>query len=220
MENVPKDVVELITNKLSPDEFLNYCKSKMGKKFCNNKDIWTRRIKKDFGVLLESRNNDKLLADRKSDPKKAYLDLFSKVSKAAETMVDEVYHRLGENFTKFLKKKYKAHLYQNYFDFLVNIISKIDSNNILDSVMIYIGDNQHKLMNSLPDIIDNDERSYRLILEEFEDIIRVFVEIFATEKIDIRGRRTDRSRSRSPSLSPRRSPTRSPQRSPQLSPRI
>ena len=174
METVPKDVVELITNKLSPEEFLNYCKSEVGKKFCANNDIWARRIQKDFGNLLQGRNKDKLFVERKSDPKKAYLEFFTKTSKAAEELADTIYHYMGEKFTKFLKKKYKLHLYQNYFDFLIKMVNEIDVDNFESSISIYTGENQYDLMNFLPNILEGDDQYYRLILEDLESIIHIY----------------------------------------------
>ena len=43
MDKLPKDVVELITNELTPREFFNYCKSEVGQEFCAKKEIWLRR---------------------------------------------------------------------------------------------------------------------------------------------------------------------------------
>ena len=46
MDKLPKDVVELITNRLTPREFFNYCKSETGREFCERREIWLRRIEK------------------------------------------------------------------------------------------------------------------------------------------------------------------------------
>ena len=219
METVPKDVVELITNKLSPEEFLNYCKSEIGKKFCANNDIWARRIQKDFGNLLQGRNKDKLFVERKSDPKKAYLEFFTKTSKAAEELSDTIYHYMGEKFTKFLKKKYKLHLYQNYFDFLIKIVNEIDIDNF-ESPIEYTRKNRYDLMNFLPNILEGDDTYYRIILEDLEGVIHIYVteifEPFGMQQELQRGRQRSYDRGRSPQLSPRgRSPYQSPQLSPQ-----
>ena len=103
MNKLPKDVVELITNKLTPGEFFNYCKSEVGQEFCTKKEIWLRRIEKDFGVLLRGRNKDFLLLDHrvKENPKKEYLELFTSTSETAEEIVNRILQRLGNKFLNF-----------------------------------------------------------------------------------------------------------------------
>ena len=98
MNKLPKDVVELITNKLTPREFFNYCKSEAGKEFCERKEIWLRRIQKDFGFLLEGRNKDRILANHKTDPKISYLELFLNTSQAAEELKEKVLQNIGNPF--------------------------------------------------------------------------------------------------------------------------
>ena len=125
METVPKDVVELITNKLSAKDFLNYCASETGKQFCSNKGIWSRRIQKDFGFLLQGRNNKYLLVGRETDPRQAYLDLFTNTSKTAENLVEEILGGLGQHFAKFLKDEYREELYMVFFNFLLKMLNEI-----------------------------------------------------------------------------------------------
>ena len=132
MDTLPKDVTELITNKLTPREFLNYCKSETGKEFCSRKEIWARRIEKDFGFLLQGRNKHLLLLNYETDPKQAYLSLFTKTSKAAETIKDNILEILGIPFIKLMKNDYPSMLYEFFFDYLLKMINVLDTSDIDD----------------------------------------------------------------------------------------
>ena len=134
MDKIPKDVVELITNKLTPREFFNYCKSDVGQEFCERKEIWLRRIYKDFGFLLKGRNKDFLLLDYlvTENPKKEYLELFSSTSEMAEEIVEKILQRFGNKFLKFLKEDYKETLYKFLFDYLLKMINEIDGSPMRD----------------------------------------------------------------------------------------
>ena len=153
METVPKDVVELITNKLSAKDFLNYCASETGKQFCSNKGIWSRRIQKDFGFLLQGRNNKYLLVGRETDPRQAYLDLFTNTSKTAENLVVEILGGLGQHFAKFLKDEYKEELYTIFFNFLLKMINEIEpesEDEIEDYAIEYFWDHRRQWQTLLP----------------------------------------------------------------------
>ena len=126
MEKLPKDVVELITNKLTPREFFNYCKSDTGKEFCEKKEIWLRRIQKDFGFLLEGNNKDFLLVNYETDPKQAYLDLFSKTSRAAEQITEKILESLGKDFLNFLRDDYEKTMYELFFNYLLKMVNVLD----------------------------------------------------------------------------------------------
>lgn len=51
MENLPKDVRELISKELSIRDFLNYCGS--SKKMCSDDGIWRRRARNDYGDMID-----------------------------------------------------------------------------------------------------------------------------------------------------------------------
>ena len=123
MNKLPKDVVELITNKLTAREFFNYCKSETGQEFCERKEIWLRRIQKDFGFLLEGRNKDRILANHKVDPKKSYLQLFLHTSQAAEELKEKVLENIGDDFQEFMKDNYEEKLYDFFFNYLLKMIN-------------------------------------------------------------------------------------------------
>ena len=130
MDTLPKDVVELITNKLTPREFFNYCKSEIGQQFCSRKEIWARRIEKDFGFLLRGRNKDLLLLNYQIDPKLAYLSLFTKTSFAAETIKANILKILGVPFTKLMREDYPSMLYEFFFAYLLEMINELNTSNI------------------------------------------------------------------------------------------
>ena len=133
MEKIPKDVVELITNKLTPKEFFNYCKSETGQEFCSRKEIWLRRIEKDFGFLNDNIKSV-VLADYKVDPKRSYLDFFVKTSEAAEEITSNILKHFGERFLKhFMRSGYPEYMYEFFFDLkIINESYKIDGNNQQD----------------------------------------------------------------------------------------
>ena len=111
MDKLPKDVVELITNKLTPREFFNYCKSETGQEFCSRKEIWLRRIEKDFGFLIQGINKDIILSDYKIDPKKTYLELFVKTSTAAEKIKNNIIRNIRKDFfARFIRDNYIENL--------------------------------------------------------------------------------------------------------------
>ena len=127
MNKLPKDVVELITNKLTPREFFNYCKSEEAREFCERKDIWLRRIQKDFGFLLEGKNKDIFFPDFTIDPKKSYLELFIKTSSAAEEIKDNILQNIGKYFLlNFTKDNYIGNVYNFFFNYLLRMLNHID----------------------------------------------------------------------------------------------
>ena len=125
MNKLPKDVVELITNKLSPREFFHYCKSDEAQEFCARKEIWLRRIQKDFGFLLEGKNKDKLLIDYRHDPQRVYLNIFIKTSTAAEQILEKILENLGDKFLKFMREDYKTNLYDFLFNYLLKMVNEL-----------------------------------------------------------------------------------------------
>ena len=130
MNTLPKDVIELITNKLTPREFFNYCKSETGQQFCSRKEIWVRRIENDFGFLLRGRNKDLLLLNYQIDPKQAYLSLFTKTSFAAEAIKANILKILGVPFTKLMREDYPSMLYEFFFHYLLKMINELDTTHI------------------------------------------------------------------------------------------
>ena len=139
MDKLPKDVVELITNKLTPREFFNYCKSEMGQEFCSRKEIWLRRIQKDFGFLLEGRNKDLVLPDYSIDPKRSYIELFLHTSRATEEIQEKVLAHIGPDFQQFLKEGYINTLYNFLFQYLLKMINSLDiSDKINDQDIFYL----------------------------------------------------------------------------------
>lgn len=122
MKNLPKDVVELITNKLSPKTFFNFYKSEIGLK----NDIWVRRIEKDFGILLRGKNKY-TFRNYKVNPKQSYLNLFVKTSTAVEQITRIVLDSLGEVFLKFMRNDYKETVYDFFFNYLLEMLNEIDT---------------------------------------------------------------------------------------------
>jgi hypothetical protein len=126
MDKLPKDVVELITNKLSPREFFNYCKSDVGQKFCLKREIWLRRIDKDFGSLLEGKNAEQIFPNYKNDPNKSYLELFLKTSRAAEEIKEKFLYNLGSDFVEFIGDKYRQSLFDFFFTYLLKMLNVLE----------------------------------------------------------------------------------------------
>ncbi len=148
MDKLPKDVVELITNKLitnklitnklitnklTPREFFNYCKTETGQQFCLKKEIWLRRIQKDFGFMLEEKNGDKLLLNYQAEPKQAYLNLFIITSAASEEITGKILQHLGKDFLKFMKDDYEENLYEFFFNYLLTMLIEIDVDDKYDT---------------------------------------------------------------------------------------
>ena len=145
MDKLPKDVVELITNKLTPREFFNYCKSETGQEFCSRKEIWLRRIEKDFGFLIQGINKDIILSDYKIDPKKTYLELFVKTSTAAEKIKNNIIQNIRKDFfATFIRDNYIENLYEFFFTYLLRMLNHIkfykDFDEIADEVYLYFRD--------------------------------------------------------------------------------
>ena len=132
MNKLPKDVIELITNKLTPRDFFNYCESDAGQEFCAKKEVWIRRIQKDFGFLLEGKNKHLLLVNYETDPKQAYFSLFTKTSNAAETIKVNILEVLGRPFVKLMKDNYPLLLNEFFFNYLLKMINQLDTSNIQD----------------------------------------------------------------------------------------
>ena len=120
-----KDVIELITNKLTPRQFFHYCKSDEAQEFCSKKEIWLRRIEKDFGFLLEGKNKDKLLFGYRDDPKRVYLNIFITTSTAAEQILEKILENLGNTFLKFMRDDYKTNLYDFLFNYLLKMVNEL-----------------------------------------------------------------------------------------------
>ena len=51
IETIPKDVVEKITNELSPTDFVNFCSNNYS--ICNFNEVYFRRMQKDFPFVIE-----------------------------------------------------------------------------------------------------------------------------------------------------------------------
>ena len=109
MEKVPKDVIEKITNELSPRDFINFCNSDTNKTFCERKDIWDRRLKKDFGFLLSR-------LQYTENTRNTYLSLFLKTSKATEKLIEAV--------KKYLKNYDYNTLYDLFFNLLIESLKQ------------------------------------------------------------------------------------------------
>ena len=148
MNKLPKDVVELITNKLIPREFFNYCKSETGQEFCARKEIWLRRIHKDFGFLLEGKNGNRILLEYTADPKKSYLELFLKTARSAEEIQEKVLEHIGKVFQQFLKEDYNEKLYNFLFQYLLKMIDVLDISKNDDTDIYYMNDNEIYYMTS------------------------------------------------------------------------
>ena len=138
MDKLPKDVVELITNKLTPREFFNYCKSETGQEFCERREIWLRRIHKDFGFLLEGKNGNRILLEYIADPKQSYLELFLKTSRVAEEIQEKVLEHIGKDFQQFLKEDYNDKLYNFLFQYLLKMINSFDISKSNDEDIYYL----------------------------------------------------------------------------------
>lgn len=119
MDILPKDLIEKVTNELSPIDLITYCKSNIKntkiKEVCNSNDFWYRRFQRDFPSLLSAEyfDNGKL----QKESKRIYLKIFSIISKLTEDSVDKILESLGENFLRFmLVEKYKKELYLKLFN--------------------------------------------------------------------------------------------------------
>ena len=130
MNELPKDVVELITNKLTPREFFNYCKSEVGQEFCSRREVWLRRIEKDFGFLLKGGNAERILVNYKTDPKKSYLELFLKTSLAAEEIKENILYNLGSEFVELVGDKYRQNLFDFFFNYLLKMLNVLEISNV------------------------------------------------------------------------------------------
>ena len=89
MNKLPKDMINKLIDELSPQDFINFCASETSPnvvRICNIEELWEKRLKKDFSYVLEKFPNF-----GKANPKPAYIELFSKISKMAETLQKKCY---------------------------------------------------------------------------------------------------------------------------------
>ena len=131
MEKLPKDVVELITNKLSPKDFLSYCNSEIGEHFCINKGIWLRRLQKDFGPFLKK-------SEYSENPRYVYLQLIGRIAIVAENITNIIMKDFGIKVSRFFPKDYTEYLEKFSVKYLMNLLNLFDFQD-LDSFFEIIG---------------------------------------------------------------------------------
>lgn len=141
LSNLPKDIIEKITNELSPSDLINFCSSKIDGKveaMFNSNDFWLRRIKKDgFDKMLSNMRN------MKENAEKRYLDLLSKILERVEEITDNIMNLYGD-FKKFLIVNYRETIYKVCYEYTIQclnycITSSQDSNiNSIDDLNDYI----------------------------------------------------------------------------------
>jgi hypothetical protein len=121
METLPKDLVNKLTEELSPQDLISFCKSQLHpnvKRVCNSNDFWKQRFFKDFSFLIRYFPNLEINA------KQIYIQLFSKISKKAEEIVEIVLDAF-EDFKRFLTKEYKDILYNHFYNSILNSIKEL-----------------------------------------------------------------------------------------------
>ena len=123
---IPRDVIEMMTNNLSPQDLINMCVSDARPDFkylCDSNDFWVRRWEKDFKFLMSSSFYNK------TDTKNKYLQLFAAISKGAEKMVKIILEQFGD-FSKFLNKEYRETLYNFFYKQILNTLYSLLKSNI------------------------------------------------------------------------------------------
>ena len=142
METVPKDVVELMTNDLLPQELVNFCISNIHpnvKQLCNDNAFWVRRYNKDFRYFATIHFDD-----LNTNAKQRYLQLFTLVSREAEFAAEYILNLYGD-IKKFLTKEYKDNLYNYFFRHIIEIFEEIsdlrntDRDDIIDWYVAWSG---------------------------------------------------------------------------------
>ena len=182
MDKIPKDVVELITNKLTPREFFNYCKSETGQEFCERKEIWLRRIRKDFGFLLEGKNGNRILPEYTADPKQSYLELFLKTARVTEEIQEKALEHIGKDFQQFLKEDYNEKLYNFLFQYLLKMINVLDISKTTNDEQIYYLSGEYawenvEYLKYLPQMYSADVKHFWS--EEIQELLAIYaIEIF------------------------------------------
>ena len=94
METLPKDIVEYITNKLSPQDFLAFSISYPD--VYRSKEIFIRRIQKDFPYLIKQEINSR----------EKYIRIFYKFHNVSNELCFEILETYGE-VQKYLTMEYK-----------------------------------------------------------------------------------------------------------------
>ena len=172
MEIIPKDVVEKITNELSPQDFINYCRS-MKSSVCKSNEVFFRRMQRDFPFMNFSSS--------RNDAKKVYLKIFSEFSEIAEKVTKITLDANGESFSKYLTLEYKKDLYLFYYRAILNTINDLirtSNRNNKDEQFEYFLDNisgffekfTPKFMVGIDSIYGGnflDENIYRQNIKEF-----------------------------------------------------
>ena len=120
METLPKDMIEYMTNQLSPPDLILFCASEVRpnvKQICDDNDFWIRRWNKDFEYLKYE------IPNYLQNPKQSYLALFSKISEGAEELSD-LFLKLNTNLLTIDNKK---QLYNYFFQHISKILPSIFS---------------------------------------------------------------------------------------------
>jgi hypothetical protein len=125
MENLPKDVKEIITKDLTPWEFVQFCTSETDKTFCSKNDVWVRRMKKDFDFLVP------YFSDLSYNAKNRYLEIFHKISKNSERLSKAVLDTYGDFQVNF-RDEFKYSLYINFYNYSINSLKNILEKNEKD----------------------------------------------------------------------------------------
>ena len=126
VKQIPRDVIEMMTNNLSPQDLINMCASDARPDFkylCDSNDFWIRRWEKDFKFFMSSSFYNK------TDAKNKYLQMFAAISKGSEGMVKSIFEQFGD-FGKFLNKEYKDTLYNFFYKQILNTLYSLLMSNI------------------------------------------------------------------------------------------
>jgi hypothetical protein len=127
MEKLPKDMVEKLMNDLMPRELINFCTANISsnnlnvKRVCNSNDLWIKRFNKDFAIMVP------LINDLSTNAKRRYLEVFSKISKKAEQIINLILEAF-EDFTMYLTERYKEDLYRHFYDLIYRGIGVLIAN--------------------------------------------------------------------------------------------
>ena len=113
IETIPKDVVEKITNELSPGDFVNFCSNNYS--MCNSNEVYFRRMQKDFPFLIQ------YYPDINKRAKNIYLEIFSGISRVAEESVNLLLNNLGE-LSKYFQKSFREDIYSFFFNQTVEVL--------------------------------------------------------------------------------------------------
>ena len=134
MNKLPKDMINKLIDELSPQDFINFCASETSpnvERICHMPELWEKRLKKDFEYIEIIRKFQGV----KLDPKLEYINLFSRISKIAETFTEIVLKAYGE-LRKYLKPEFNGILYQMFYQLCNDALKNVLSGDVEDEAWI------------------------------------------------------------------------------------